>query len=168
MNSYSYPSKTPQHRHLRRRDSRVYEKEDRHLLWSPWSGWRVVLKLLYAVIVPAIIIYLLDRFDRVQSQDRAATSPAWTTRPKAGGHAGGSSRDPFKTLWRALPMERAFPHHHERQRQQTFRSAMVQQTAYDSFLLLGDSITQVGRVVPMQSGSKLVLYDCMFFLACLT
>ncbi|KAG0275824.1 hypothetical protein BGZ96_003589, partial [Linnemannia gamsii] len=31
--------------------------------WSPWSRWRVVLKLLYAVVVPAVIIYLLKNMD---------------------------------------------------------------------------------------------------------
>lgn len=149
MKSCSRPSTTRQYRHLRRRNAGAYEEEDRCLLWSPWSRWRVVLMLLYAVIVPAVIIYLLDRFDRLQSPDRVVASrPAWTLRPRAHEQ---SSLD-TKTLWRAkrtlLPH-----HHHERQQQQTFESVMVKHTAYDSFLLLGDSITQVR----MQSGDKMAL-----------
>ncbi|KAK3843097.1 MAG: hypothetical protein J3R72DRAFT_441617 [Linnemannia gamsii] len=39
--------------------------------WSPWSRWRVVLKLLYAVVVPAVIIYLLKNMDeRIASRQK--------------------------------------------------------------------------------------------------
>ncbi|KAI1298187.1 hypothetical protein EDD11_006869 [Mortierella claussenii] len=40
--------------------------------WSPWSRWRLILKLLYAVVVPVVIIWLLRRFDQsLQSQSQS-------------------------------------------------------------------------------------------------
>lgn len=128
-------STRPQHRRLSRCDSRAYG-EDREQPWSPWSRWRVVLKLLYAVIVPAIIMYLLGRFDRsLQGQDRGPH--AWPQ---------GDKSSPRKTLWNSLLPKRPLPFHQQPEQppwRQTSGSAMIQQTGYDTFLLFGDSITQV-------------------------
>ncbi|KAF8927529.1 hypothetical protein BGZ47_002105, partial [Haplosporangium gracile] len=53
-------SHTTQHR---RSSSASWAYGENGAPWSPWSRWRVVLKLLYAVVVPAVIIYLLKNMD---------------------------------------------------------------------------------------------------------
>ncbi|KAG0197194.1 hypothetical protein BGX33_000851, partial [Mortierella sp. NVP41] len=60
-----------QSQHQRRRSSSAWAYGEDARPWSPWSRWRLVLKLLYAVVVPAVIIYLLKNMDqRVPSQHK--------------------------------------------------------------------------------------------------
>ncbi|KAG9320543.1 hypothetical protein KVV02_002751 [Mortierella alpina] len=71
-------------RHRRRDSSLTYTYGDEQSRpWSPWSRWRLVLKLVYGVVVPAMIVYLLGRFDQTLQERRqsiemgGASSLSW-------------------------------------------------------------------------------------------
>ncbi|KAH7059209.1 hypothetical protein BKA57DRAFT_444243 [Linnemannia elongata] len=49
--------------HRRRSSTTSWAHGENGAPWSPWSRWRVGLKLLYAVVVPAVIIYLLKNME---------------------------------------------------------------------------------------------------------
>ncbi|CAO3573606.1 unnamed protein product [Mortierella alpina] len=69
------------HRHHRRRESLTYVYGDGQSPWSPWSRWRLVLKLVYAVVVPAMIVYLLGRFDQTLQERRQSLDMGGASRP---------------------------------------------------------------------------------------
>ncbi|KAF9920753.1 hypothetical protein FBU30_009307 [Linnemannia zychae] len=65
----------PQHR---RSSAASWAYGESGVPWSPWSGWRLGLKLLYAVFVPAVIIYLLKNMEERATncrQERAHRHP---------------------------------------------------------------------------------------------
>ncbi|KAG0226316.1 hypothetical protein BGW42_003775 [Actinomortierella wolfii] len=98
---------------------------------EPWAGWSTVLKVLYAIVVPAIIIYLLARIEprartvTTTSEYYAHTpfSPKEHSQSHLSPH-GGRATEPSSTSSRVTSM------------------ATIQYTSFDEFMLFGDSITQ--------------------------
>ncbi|KAG0197275.1 hypothetical protein BGX28_009234 [Mortierella sp. GBA30] len=193
-------------RRRRRRESFEYTYGDDDSPWSPWSRWRLALKLVYAVVVPAVVIYLLGRFDRTLQQrnqilEKSLVSSSDLLKPKSSSSSSSSSwtinvaqstvpvpspsitethqeeeQHPYpqqqqqqkkkkepqskednvyhavksSPLWETLTdaLSRFVPFHlqhsyrSQKHSQHPIPSRMVQHIAFDSFLLLGDSITQ--------------------------
>ncbi|KAG0317005.1 hypothetical protein BG000_004664, partial [Podila horticola] len=121
-------------RHRRPSRSSMHQEEA-----TIWSQWRI--KLLYAVVVPAAIVYLLLYFDRQhQHQHRH-----YAYHPQQRHH----HYRPMPTgpelrnyPWREHAMTQPPMVEDRTPISKTSPSSMVQHIAYDSFLLFGDSITQ--------------------------
>ncbi|KAG0259271.1 hypothetical protein DFQ27_004178 [Actinomortierella ambigua] len=121
---------------------------------EPWAGWSTVVKVLYAIIVPAIIIYLLARIE----------PRARTTLSSSEYH----HHHPFKeqsqrpmSPWEKMDMQQRG----SLSKKESINSfpvppmAAIQQTSFDGFMLFGDSITQYSFNVDIRGFGAQVGYQ---------
>ncbi|KAF9971239.1 hypothetical protein BGZ73_005841 [Actinomortierella ambigua] len=101
---------------------------------EPWAGWSTVLKVLYAIIVPAIIIYMLARIEpRARTASNTSEYPQQVNKEQ--------SQRPLSP-WGMNMQLRGGSSKKGQFTSSTTPMAGIHQTSFDGFMLFGDSITQ--------------------------